>query len=490
MLFSLGQAPYHGCLRGKEKVGIFRIARKEEENMLKIITKTGLLAFFAGALSIAGAESATAKVEGDTIILGAAVSLTGKYSTNGKNTRDGYDLAVKRINEDEGIKINGKSYKLKIIYYDDESTPARAAQLVERLINQDGVKYMLGPYSSGVTAAVAPVTEKYQIPMVEGNGASLSLFDKGYKYLFATLSTTEYYLKSAVELMAEKASVIGKKPSQVTMAMAFENDPFSQDVRAGVVEDAKKFGMKIIIDDKLGAALAVALATLLGSAILGLRGHYFAIGTLGLGVAAGEFASGWDYIGAGSGMVTPLYPGAAGGRESFFYYLMFALAALTFPVLRWLYSGRFGLTINAIRDDEDKAEALGIRTTRYKTTAWYISAFFLGLTGGAVGNMIGFIDPRDVAFAGATYGVWMVLMAILGGKGTLWGPVIGAAIFHVTQEFFWTYFLGWQRVALGLLIVLTVLFFPLGILGWARERWPELFGHHVEETLVRPESTP
>ena len=238
----------------------------------------------------------------------------------------------------------------------------------------------------------------------------------------------------------------------------------------------------------LGAALAVAIGALLGSAILGLRGQYFAIATLGLGVAAGEFASGWDYIGAGSGMVPPLYPGAAGGRESFFYYLTFGLAALTFPVLRWLYSGRFGLAINAIRDDEDKAEALGIRTTRYKTMAWCVSAFFLGLTGGPVGNMIGFIDPRDVAFAGSTYGVWMVLMAILGGKGTLWGPVIGAVIFHVTQEFFWTYFLGWQRVALGLLILLTVVFFPLGILGWARERWPELFGHRIENTLVRPEA--
>lgn len=237
-----------------------------------------------------------------------------------------------------------------------------------------------------------------------------------------------------------------------------------------------------------GAALAVAIGALLGSAILGLRGQYFAIATLGLGVAAGEFAGGWDYIGAGSGMVPPLYPGATGGRESFFYYLTLGLAALTFQVLRWLYSGRFVLALNAIRDDEDKAEALGIRTTRYKTMAWCISAFFLGLTGGPVGNMIGFIDPRDVAFAGSTYGVWMVLMAILGGKGTLWGPVIGAIIFHVTQEFFWTYFLGWQRVALGLLIVLTVVFFPLGILGWARERWPELFGHRVEETLIRPET--
>jgi len=238
-----------------------------------------------------------------------------------------------------------------------------------------------------------------------------------------------------------------------------------------------------------GAVAAVAVAAVLGSGILGLRGQYFAIGTLGLGIAAGEFASGWDFIGAGSGMTTPLYPGAVGGRETFFYYLNFGLAALTFPVLRWLYAGRFGLAINAIRDDEDKAEAMGIRTTRYKTTAWAISAFFLGLSGAAVGNMIGFIDPRDVAFAGPTFGVWMVLMAILGGKGTLWGPVLGAVVFHVTKELFWTYLLGWQRVALGLLIVVIVVFFPEGILGWARERWPQLFGHRVQEAAP-PEPEP
>jgi len=234
----------------------------------------------------------------------------------------------------------------------------------------------------------------------------------------------------------------------------------------------------------VAAALAVALAAVLGSGLLGLRGQYFAIATLGLGFAAGEFASGWDFIGAGSGMVTPLYPGEVGGRESFFYYLLLALTVTTFLVLRRLYSGRFGLAINAIRDDEDKAEAMGLHTTRYKTTAWCVSATFLGLTGAAVGNLIGFIDPRDVAFAGPTFGVWMVLMAILGGKGTLWGPVLGAAVFHVTQELFWTYLLGWQRVALGLLILAIVLFFPVGILGWARERWPERFGHTVDE---RPE---
>ena len=74
----------------------------------------------------------------------------------------------------------------------------------------------------------------------------------------------------------------------------------------------------------------------------------------------------------------------------------------------------------------------------------------------------------------------MVLMAILGGKGTIWGPVIGATVFHVTQELFWTYLFGWQRVALGLLIVVIVVFFPVGIMGWLRERWREKFGERVD----------
>lgn len=230
-----------------------------------------------------------------------------------------------------------------------------------------------------------------------------------------------------------------------------------------------------------GGLLAVIVAAVLGSGLLALRGQYFAIATLGLGIAAGETASAWDFIGAGSGMVPPVYPGQIENRQTFYYFVCAGLGIFCFFTLRRLYRGRFHLAINAIRDDEDKAEAMGLRTTLFKTVAWSISAAFLGLTGGVVGNLIGFIDPRDVAFAGTTYGVWMVLMAILGGKGTLWGPVIGAIIFHITQEFFWTYFLGWQRVALGLLIVLIVVFFPVGIMGWIRQRFPSAFGEVVEE---------
>ncbi len=221
----------------------------------------GALAIGAAA-AVAMAGSALAKVEGDTIILGSAISLTGKYSTNGEHARNGYDFAVQKINDAGGVTVNGKSYKMKIIYYDDESTPARGAQLAERLISQDGVQYMLGPYSSGLTKAIAPVTEKYGIPMVEAEGASRSLFNKGYKYLFAVLSTSEQYLASAIALAAEIAKANGKDPSTLKLAMAFENDPFSLDVRAGVADDAAKYGMKIVVDDKLPRDLSDMSTTL------------------------------------------------------------------------------------------------------------------------------------------------------------------------------------------------------------------------------------
>ncbi len=210
----------------------------------------------------AAAVAATAAQAEDTILLGSAISLTGKYSTNGAHAQNGYEFAIKKINDAGGVKVGDKSYKFKVLYYDDESTPARGAQLAERLISQDGVQYMLGPYSSGLTKAIAPVTEKYKIPMVEAEGASRSLFNKGYKYLFAVLSTSEQYLASAIELAAEVAKKEGKDPSSVKVAMAFENDPFSQDVRAGVMADAAKYNMQIVIDDKLPRDLSDMAATL------------------------------------------------------------------------------------------------------------------------------------------------------------------------------------------------------------------------------------
>ena len=218
--------------------------------------KHGIVA--AAALAVSLATPAMARVDGDTITLGSSISLTGKYATNGLHTQRGYDYAVKVINEAGGVKVGGKSYKLAVKYYDDESTPARGAQLAERLIQQDGVEYMLGPYSSGMTKAIAPVSEKFGVPMVEAEGASRSLFTQGYKYLFAVLSTSEQYLATAIDFAAEKSS----DPKSVKIALAFEGDPFSMDVRAGVMDKINEYGMKVIIDDQLPADLSDMSTTL------------------------------------------------------------------------------------------------------------------------------------------------------------------------------------------------------------------------------------
>ena len=96
-----------------------------------------------------------AKVDGETIVLGATVSLSGKYATLGLHTKNGYDLAASTINEKGGVKVKGTSSKIKIKYYDDQSDPKLGAELAERLIESDGIKFMLGPYSSALTVAEA-----------------------------------------------------------------------------------------------------------------------------------------------------------------------------------------------------------------------------------------------------------------------------------------------------------------------------------------------
>lgn len=228
---------------------------------------------------------------------------------------------------------------------------------------------------------------------------------------------------------------------------------------------------------------SVILAFLLSQVFFGLRGPYFAIGTLGAALAAGELMGAWDYVGGGGGIALPVFPGEVGTRSIFFYFLCLASAIATFLFLKWLYQTRFGLAINAIRDDEEKAEAMGIHTKRHKTIAWCISAFFLGISGSLFGNMTGFIEPLEVAFPVITFGIFMVAMALLGGKGTIWGPVLGAVVFHVIKEVTWTHLLGWQWIALGSLIIINVVFFQRGILGWAKDKWPEQFGVVVDESM-------
>jgi branched-chain amino acid transport system substrate-binding protein len=218
------------------------------------VSLAAVLLVILGATGTPGAE--------DVIVLGAAVSLSGKYALAGASTKNGYELAIRKINDAGGVDVDGKRYRLVVRYYDDESTPALGSLLAERLIAKDGVKFLLGPSGSAPTKAMLPVVEKYKVPLVEANGEERELFTKGYRYLFAVLSASEQYLAPVIDLAAEHAAKLGKTRQTLKVALATEREPFAQDVRTGVLERVRHHGMMVVIDDQLPPELDDISATL------------------------------------------------------------------------------------------------------------------------------------------------------------------------------------------------------------------------------------
>ncbi|MBT5817179.1 MAG: branched-chain amino acid ABC transporter permease [Proteobacteria bacterium] len=262
----------------------------------------------------------------------------------------------------------------------------------------------------------------------------------------------------------------------VTIALAYDVGEYTGSSGGGIYEftDGQYFtGMFL---GMLAAGLFCSVvAVVIGYITFGLRGPYFAIGTLGVAIAAGELVSNWDWVGGGQGIALPVYPGDFENGKILFYFLFAATGVVLFLFLKWLYTTRFGAAINAIRDDEEKAEAMGIHTLQYKLATWAMAAFFVGVAGAISAFQLIHFEPLESAYQTINLGIFMVVCALLGGKGTLWGPVVGAILFHVFKEVTWTYLLGWQWVALGVLIVATVVYFEGGVVGWLMERKPHWF---------------
>ena len=205
------------------------------------------------------------------------MSATGRYALNGDYARKGYDLAVKAINEKGGVAIGGKPYRLEIKYYDDESTPARGAELAERLIEKDAIDFLLGPYSSSLVKAMLPIVEKHGVPMVEANGVAREVFTKGYRNIFA-VSAADDYFDAAFDIAAANAGQLGKEASSMIVALAVDDDPYSQDVRAGLLGDVTEHGMQVVIDDELPPELddmsvTLAKVKVLKPDVLVVSGH-------------------------------------------------------------------------------------------------------------------------------------------------------------------------------------------------------------------------
>jgi len=227
--------------------------------------------------------------------------------------------------------------------------------------------------------------------------------------------------------------------------------------------------------------VAALFAALVGLPLLRLRGHYFAVASLGVGVAVGELVQNIDYggqpvFGGASGLFLPIY--AVNNRGLFFFYLMAAAAAISIAVTWWVLRSRFGYGLIAIRENEEAAAVLGGNTTAYKVAAFALAAALTGVAGGIFSQWNVFINQEN-AFP-IEYNVQMILMALLGGTGTVFGPAAGAVLLQLLIQF-----LGGSlpisidlpfvstdaqpivaQVILGLLLVVVVIFLPRGVIDF------------------------
>ncbi|MGA7143848.1 MAG: amino acid ABC transporter substrate-binding protein [Desulfobacterales bacterium] len=180
----------------------------------------------------------------NVIKLGCAMSFTGSHSRTGKLYVDSYKYAVEAINKAGGVKVDGKNYQLKLVFYDDESKPTESSKLVEKLITEDKVNFLLGPYSSGITIPDSIVARRYRVPMIEGGGASGKIFSQGNKYIFGTLPQAGDYFASTLDFLKDN------KPFAKKVAIIYSDDKFDVSVAEGTLAKAKEMGYDVAIYEK------------------------------------------------------------------------------------------------------------------------------------------------------------------------------------------------------------------------------------------------
>ncbi|HSO72287.1 MAG TPA: branched-chain amino acid ABC transporter permease [Thermodesulfobacteriota bacterium] len=235
----------------------------------------------------------------------------------------------------------------------------------------------------------------------------------------------------------------------------------------------------------LGGPSAILLGLFIGYLCFRLRGPYFALGTLATGEILRLVANNWvDFT---EGMVGILIIQSFGSKLPYFY-LAFGIAVLCLGTISLVMHSKLGYYFVSIREDQDAAESLGINTTLYKNISLAISAFFTGIAGAFYLNYMGFIDP-SVVFSLHNVSIQAILVGILGGVATLWGPTVGALVMVGIQELFRTAFFGlapkWvsqgHALAFGLLVVLTILYLSNGLVG----DWGKIKGFFVRKPSPR-----
>jgi branched-chain amino acid transport system permease protein len=221
----------------------------------------------------------------------------------------------------------------------------------------------------------------------------------------------------------------------------------------------------------LAATMVVALfAASLGRAILRMKGHYFAIGSLAIVEVLRLVASSWASLtGGGDGLNVRILAGGPDFIGRVFLFAMMTMMVLAFAVTVVVDRSRLGFGLRCIKQNEDAADMVGIDVTSYKTAAFTLSAMFCGTVGAIYASWVAYIDPSD-AFS-TLLSLKVPVMTLLGGPGTVLGPVVGAWIFVILEEMIWAQFLEFNRAILGLVIVLLIFTLPGGLLGLQMPAW-------------------
>jgi branched-chain amino acid transport system permease protein len=225
------------------------------------------------------------------------------------------------------------------------------------------------------------------------------------------------------------------------------------------------FGVSPFIGFPIAGLIAMAFGLVIGMITLRVRGPTFIISTIALVLVTKILLDNWPYIGGSSGISLKLLDMPVEYVKLPFYYIMLAIAVASVYLAFRIRRSKFGLGLRAISQDETKAEVAGVPTRAYKIIAFALSGLFIGMAGAIWGYYMTYLSP--VIFLTILVGAKFVLMTILGGRGTVSGPVVGATVFVIANEFFVAK-LGASElniVATGVLLIAVLLFFPEGIIG-------------------------
>lgn len=226
---------------------------------------------------------------------------------------------------------------------------------------------------------------------------------------------------------------------------------------------AQRNGVPLVLAWTLATIFVTAFAVALGTIILRLKGHYFAIGSIAVVEVVRLVISSWGSLtGGGDGLNVPLLSGGPDRVAATVLYVMLAVMLAAFVATVLVDRARLGFGLRCINQNEDAADMVGIDTTRYKIMGYALSALFCGTVGAIYASWVGYIDPTDSFSILLT--VKVPVMVLLGGAGTVFGPVVGAGLFVLLEEFFWANFLEWNRAILGGIIVFLIFFLPGGFL--------------------------